>query len=70
MTIDLTPTWSGLMPAFFNVLEGGDAEGKAMAKEQLMGLALAVDRSNAKAKEEVEGERPFVMPKTTTETKP
>ena len=47
--IDMTPTWAGLMPAFFAVFENGTEEGKKIAREELMRLARALDAVNAKA---------------------
>jgi hypothetical protein len=49
-TIDMTPTWTGLMPAFFAVFENGTEEGKKIAREELMRLAAAVDGKNLRAK--------------------
>lgn len=46
--IDCTPTWTGLMPAFFAVLEDGTDEGKKIAREELMRLAKAIDAQNKK----------------------
>lgn len=45
-TIDCTPTWAGLMPAFFAVFENGSEEGKKIAREELMRLAGALDLRN------------------------
>jgi len=45
-TIDITPTWTGLMPAFIAVLEGGGETGKDMARQELFKLAQAVDHTN------------------------
>jgi hypothetical protein len=42
--IDLTPTWSGLMPA----LIAAAANGNQGATDELMRLAATVDRLNAK----------------------
>jgi hypothetical protein len=49
--IDLTPSWTAFMPGLCAVLEYGDAEGKRMAREELMSLARAVDTMNSRAKE-------------------
>lgn len=47
-TIDMTPTWAALMPAFIAALQCGTPEGQAMAREELGRLAAAVDASNAR----------------------
>lgn len=52
-TFDMTPTWVGLMPALFAVLENGTELGKKMAREELMDLARKVDAINART-----GDRP------------
>lgn len=46
-TIDCTPTWAGLMPALFAILENGTETGKRQAREELMDLARKVDALNA-----------------------
>lgn len=46
-TMDLTPTWAGLMPALFAILENGTELGKTQAREELMDLARKVDAMNA-----------------------
>ena len=33
--LDITPSWQGLLPYFFLVLEQGDAEGRKIAREEL-----------------------------------
>ena len=48
MTVDLTPTWSGILPALLMVLESGTAEGRKMAREELRRMAQAADQANAK----------------------
>ncbi len=50
-TIDMTPTWAGIMPALIAVLENGTETGKIAARAELMDLAASVDRSNAKIRE-------------------
>jgi hypothetical protein len=47
-TIDLTPTWSGILPALLLVLESGTAEGRKMARDELRRMAQAADQANAK----------------------
>ena len=49
---DLTPTWTGLMPALMLVLENGLPEGKAGVRSELMRLAEFADRMNEKTKSE------------------
>ena len=44
--INITPTWSGLMPALLNILESGTEEGKKAARAELLDLAKAVDEAN------------------------
>lgn len=44
--IDCTPTWAGLMPALFAILENGTDIGKKQAREELMDLARKVDELN------------------------
>lgn len=46
-SVDLTPAWSGLMPALIAALRNGTAQGQAMAEAELMRLAAQVDRINA-----------------------
>ena len=50
LTIDVTPTWAGIMPGLIAVLEDGTQAGKDAARAELMRLAHAVDASNAAAK--------------------
>lgn len=51
-TVDLTPTWAGLMPALIAALQHGTGEGPAIAAAELTRLAGLVDSNNARAKEE------------------
>lgn len=46
-SIDVTPTWRGIMPGLVAVLESGTAEGRAMARAELFRLADMVDAANA-----------------------
>lgn len=48
-TLDLTPTWTGLLPALFAMLESGTGEGPAIAKQELARLAAWADSHNAQA---------------------
>lgn len=50
-TVNLTPTWAGLMPAFFAVMENGTGEGKAIARDELNRLASGMDSANAARRE-------------------
>lgn len=45
-TIDVTPTWQGLLPAFLHVLEHGNEKGVQVVKEQLLKMAKAADGFN------------------------
>lgn len=45
--INLTPTWSSLMPAFIMILENGTPEGKEEVSQELMRLAKEIDQHNA-----------------------
>ncbi|NIO82542.1 MAG: hypothetical protein GTN53_18290 [Candidatus Aminicenantes bacterium] len=45
-TINLTPTWEGIMPGLIEVLQNGTEEGKELAKAELMDLARKVDEIN------------------------
>ena len=48
--VDITPTWTGIMPGLLAVIETGTAEGKRLAKEELMDLARKVDEINKRSK--------------------
>ncbi len=56
-TVDLTPTWAGLMPALLAVLRDGTNEGQAMAAEELTRLAQGMDAHNAEARAKAEEEQ-------------
>ena len=46
-TIDITPTWQGLLPLLVEVAANGDsAAGRKSAMDELMRLAKTVDESN------------------------
>ncbi len=47
-TIDLTPTWAGIMPGIISILENGSEDGRKIAREELMKLARQVDTLNEK----------------------
>mgnify|MGYP000979826760 CR=1 FL=1 len=51
VTIDCTPTWSGILNWYLVVLEDGSAEGKKIAKEELRRMAQAADNWVAHCKE-------------------
>ena len=42
-TIDCTPTWEAATRIYLTVLESGNAEGKKIAREELLRLAKAYD---------------------------
>ena len=43
ITVDITPTWSGLLPYMMAVLEDGTHEGKEIVKENFKKMATAAD---------------------------
>jgi hypothetical protein len=46
MTIDLTPTWVGILPALLAVIESGTPEGRRDAIKELRNMARAADQWN------------------------
>lgn len=42
-TLDLTPTWAGLVPAFLLVLDKGNREGRAAIESELARMAALAD---------------------------
>jgi hypothetical protein len=50
--IDLTPSWSGIMPALIAALENGNDEGRRLARAELMRLAHITDAQNDRIKAE------------------
>lgn len=47
-TIDITPSWEGILPLLVHVAEHGTtAEGRNAAMDELMRLARTVDQMNA-----------------------
>lgn len=44
-TIDMTPTWSALLPAMVAVVEDGSFEGREMVKPELARMAQVADRA-------------------------
>jgi len=53
-TIDLTPTWAGILPALMAVLEHGTEEGKKHVRSELKRLAEFADSHNEETESEVE----------------
>ena len=49
-TIDITPTWAGILPALIFVIRDGTPEGQRAAMTELQRMAQAADRLNALAK--------------------
>lgn len=49
--IDLTPTWSSVMPMLIAALEDGTETGRKMAREELTRMAHLLDQLNAKTVE-------------------
>lgn len=42
-TIDMTPTWEGLLPGLLLAIENGTAEGRRIAREELARMAQVAD---------------------------
>jgi hypothetical protein len=51
-TIDVTPTWSGLVHAFVALIENGTAEGRATAISEIRRMAAIADEAVAAQKAE------------------
>ena len=51
-TIDITPTWTAILPALIAALEDGTAEGKRLAREELKTMARAADVYNKSVDQE------------------
>ena len=49
-TIDITPTWSGILPVLLLLLESGSAKGRADARDELARMAKLADIAVAKLK--------------------
>lgn len=49
--IDLTPTWSDILPALLLVLRDGNEQGKAIATGELVRMAEIADKYNELVKE-------------------
>jgi hypothetical protein len=55
-TIDITPTWAGILPGLIRVLEGTkDAKARQTVIEELQRMARAADQAVAHAKEASNG---------------
>lgn len=46
-TIDMTPTWVGILPALIAIIENGNEAGKRNAYEELRRMAEIADDYNA-----------------------
>lgn len=55
--IDVTPTWSGILPALLFALDAGTAEGRKIAREELARMAAAADAYNASLPKDAEVDR-------------
>lgn len=53
-SIQIKGTWQGLLPAFIAVLQGGNEEGKTLAKKELAKLCDIADRIAPEAMKEAE----------------
>jgi len=49
-TVDITPTWTGVLPVLLAALQDGTPKGKAMAIDELRNMALAADEWNKHCK--------------------
>jgi hypothetical protein len=49
-TIDMTPTWEGLLPSLIAMLQDGSPVAQQTAREELTKLARFADQQNAKIK--------------------
>lgn len=57
-TIDMTPTWEGLMPGLIAMLQDGSPAAQQTAREELTRLAKFADQQNAKIKAEKAAKEP------------
>lgn len=46
VAVDITPSWTALMPCLIAALQNGTREGQDMARAELMRLAAEVDKLN------------------------
>jgi hypothetical protein len=51
-TIDLTPTWEGILPALLAIIQNGKTEGRAIALAELRRMAQLADAYVAERKAE------------------
>lgn len=49
-TIDITPTWAGILPTLLVLLQDGSNEGQKTAREELQKMARAADLYNKSIK--------------------
>lgn len=49
-TIDITPTWSAILPVLISLIEDGSDKGRANAKEELQRMAELADAYVAQEK--------------------
>lgn len=63
VTIDMTPTWASLVPAFVAMIESGTAQSRAMAIEELTRLARFADGEIARRKGTLGGNADSIAPK-------
>lgn len=52
-TLDITPTWVGILPAIVAVIQNGTPQGRAAAISELQRLAATVDAMNERARKEL-----------------
>lgn len=45
-TLNITPTWAGILPAYMAVLENGNAEGRKIARAEMLRMARLADLGN------------------------
>jgi hypothetical protein len=55
LTVDLTPTWSGILPYILTVLRDGNGSGQKIALEELERMAKLADRYVASQKTQPAG---------------
>jgi hypothetical protein len=60
-TIDLTPTWLGVLPALLAAYENGTWRGKTIALEELTRMAKLADKYAAIGKADFEAEKALKM---------
>ena len=60
-TIDLTPTWTGILPMLLMALDHGTPTGKHLAKVELTRMAALADKYAAIEKADFEAEKALKM---------